>query len=137
MCFARVGSRLVWLLALAVVFSAPSVLWVQSSSSSGSNTTNNNNFTQQAGVTIDAQGVLHTKIYSDPTGQLMASCVAAARRTLNRQVATFSKTRYVSLNRLEQAILDHQSTLTDEMRYLAGLQRVRYVFYYPDSKDMS
>ena len=44
--------------------------------------------------------------------------------------------RKISLNRLEQAILDHQSTLTDEMRYLAGLLRVRYVFYYPDSKDI-
>ena len=29
-----------------------------------------------------------------------------------------------------------RATLTDEMRYLAGLQRVRYVFYYPDSKDI-
>ena len=48
----------------------------------------------------------------------------------------FSKLRKVSLNRLEQAIVDHQGTLSDEMRYLAGLQRVRYVFYYPDSKDI-
>ena len=133
---ARVGSRLVWLLALALVISAPSLLCAQTSSSSGSsgNTTNNNNFTNQAGVTIDAQGVLRTKLFSDPTGQLMRQRVAAARATLNRKVASYSKLRYVSLNRLEQAILDHQSTVTDEMRYLAGLQRVRYVFFYPDSQ---
>jgi hypothetical protein len=89
-----------------------------------------------AGVAIDADGVLRTKVYDDPGGQLMKERIAAARATLNPKVATYSKMRKVSLNRLERAILDHESTLTDEMRYLAGLLRVRYVFYYPDSKDI-
>ena len=66
----------------------------------------------------------------------MRERIASAKATLDPKVAAFSKLRKVSLNRLEQAILDHQGTLTDEMRYLAGLLRVRYVFYYPDSKDI-
>jgi len=37
---------------------------------------------------------------------------------------------------LEKSILDHHGVLTDEMRYVAGLQRVQYVFYYPESKDI-
>ena len=81
---ARVGSRLVWLLALALVLSAPSLLWAQSSSSSGSSSNSNNNnngFTNQAGVTINAQGVVRTKMFADPTGQLMRERVAAARAT--------------------------------------------------------
>ena len=85
---------------------------------------------------VDAEGVLRTKVFSDPGGQVMRERIAAAKATLDPKVTAFSKLRKISLNRLEQAILDHQGTLTDEMRYLAGLLRVRYVFYYPESKDI-
>lgn len=91
---------------------------------------------QQAGVAIDADGVLRVKSFSDPGGQLMNERIAAAKATLDPKVASFSNLRKISLNRLEQAIIDHQSTLTDEMRNLAGLQRVKYVFYYPETKDI-
>ena len=91
---------------------------------------------QSAGIAIDAEGVLRVKTFGDPGGQLMRERIAAAKANLGPKLASYSKMRKVSLNRLEQAILDHQSTLTDEMRYLAGLQRVRYVFYYPESKDI-
>ena len=47
-----------------------------------------------------------------------------------------SKIRYVSLNRLEQAVLDKNGAMTDEMKCLAGLLRVRYVFFFPESKDL-
>ncbi len=89
-----------------------------------------------AGVAVDVEGVLRTKVFSDPSGQVMRERIASAKATLDPKVTALSKLRKISLNRLEQAILDHQATLTDEMRYLAGLQRVRYVFYYPDSKDI-
>ena len=85
---------------------------------------------------VDAQGVLHTQVFPDPSGQVMRERIAAAKATLGTRVAAFSKLRKISLNRLEQAILDHRAHLTDEMRFLAGLQRVRYVFYYPESKDI-
>jgi hypothetical protein len=66
----------------------------------------------------------------------MRDRISAAKATLDPKVTSFSKMRKVSLNRLEQAIRDHEGTISNDMRYLAGLQRVRYVFYYPDSKDI-
>ena len=57
-------------------------------------------------------------------------------RTLNRNVARTSRLRKVSLNRLEAALQANNGVLTDEMRHLAGLLRARYVFYYPETKDI-
>jgi len=51
-------------------------------------------------------------------------------------VAMPSKLRKISLTRLERAIAQHQGVPTDEMRYLAGLLRLHYVFLYPDSNDI-
>jgi hypothetical protein len=89
-----------------------------------------------AGVAVDAEGVLRTRVFADPGGRLMRERIAAVRQTLDPKVTAPSKLRKVSLNRLEQVILDRQGALSDEMRHLAGLLRVRYVFYYPDSKDI-
>jgi hypothetical protein len=120
MRFRGLGIGSIALLAImAFTIGLPSVAWGQAS-----------------GVAVDAEGVLRTRIISDPGGAVMQERVASARATLDPKVSTFSKLRKISLNRLEQAILDHEGTLSDEMRYLAGLQRVRYVFYYPDSKDI-
>lgn len=129
------GKCSTWLLAVALVIIASSGAWAQTTSSS-SNSDDNGSTSGMAGVMIDAEGVLHTRVFRDPDGSVMRERVASAKATLDPKVTAFSKLRKVSLNRLEQAILDHQSTLSDEMRYLAGLQRVRYVFYYPDSKDI-
>lgn len=124
---------------------AVAMLLVASSASLAQNNNNNNNDSSDssdddsgtyAGVAIDADGVLHKKSFSDNSGQLMQERIVSARATLDPKLATYSKLRKISLNRLEQAIVDRQGTLTDEMRYLAGLLRVRYVFYYPDSKDI-
>jgi hypothetical protein len=120
-----------WSIALLAV----GILWVAPSSvvaQTNDQTTNIN----QAGIAIDADGVLRLKSFGDPGGQLMRERIASAKSTLGPKLASFSKMRKISLNRLEQAIRDHQDTLTDEMRCLAGLQRVRYVFCYPDSKDI-
>jgi hypothetical protein len=89
-----------------------------------------------AGVVVDAQGVLQKRVYADPGGQLMRQRIAAAKASVNPKVTAFSKLRKVSLNRLEQAIRDKGGVPSDEMRYLAGLLRVRNVFFYPDSKDI-
>jgi hypothetical protein len=89
-----------------------------------------------AGVAIDAEGVLRLKTFNDPSGDLMREKIAAAKSSLDPKVASFSQMRKISLNRLEQAVIDHQGTITDEMKNLAGLLRVRYIFYYPESKDI-
>jgi hypothetical protein len=89
-----------------------------------------------AGVAIDAKGVVHRQFYTDPTGQGNRQRAAAALAALSHDVAKFSRLRKISLTRLEQAIHAAQGAPTDEMRYLAGLLRVRYVFFYPDSHDI-
>jgi hypothetical protein len=92
--------------------------------------------TNQAGVYIDAQGVFRTRASLDPTGQLTRERIAAAKAALSPDERTFSKSRKISLNRLEAAILARQGVPTEEMKALAGLQRVKNVFYYPDTKDI-
>ncbi len=121
------GFRGVWLLAAVVAaWIVPSLAFGQSDDSTAG----------LAGIEVDAQGVLRKKVYPDPTGQLMRQLIFAAKAAQNPEVTAFSKLRKVSLNRLEQAVRAKGGVLTDEMRYLAGLLRVRYVFYYPDSKDI-
>ncbi len=90
----------------------------------------------QAGVVVDAQGVLHTHRFPDPGGQLTRERLQAARQNLDPQVARSSPLRKVSLNRLEAAVAANSGALTDEMRYLAGMLRVRFVFFYPETKDI-
>ncbi|MGD0898822.1 MAG: DUF1598 domain-containing protein [Thermoguttaceae bacterium] len=90
----------------------------------------------QAGVAVDAEGVLRLKMSADPGGRLAKEHAVAARATLASKAATPSKLRKISLKHLEQVILEKQGVLGDEVRNLAGLLRVRYVFYYPDSQDI-
>jgi hypothetical protein len=118
----------VGLLAAGILTIASSAILAQTTTSSTSSNT--------AGIAIDADGVLRVKSFNDPGGQLMQERINSAKSSLDPKVASYSKLRKISLNRLEKAILDHQSTLTDEMRNLAGLLRVRYVFYYPETKDI-
>ena len=92
------------------------------------------------GVIVDAQGVLHNLEKQDPTGgEVWRAARQAAKAHLGAKVTTVSKLRKISLNRLEAAIKDandKQKPLTEEMKYLAGLTRVRYVFYYPETQDI-
>ncbi len=92
-----------------------------------------------AGVEVDANGVLSTKTFADPTGQLMAERARAARAALNPKVAAPSKLRKISLNRLEEAIkarLAAGQKPTDEMLNLAGLTRLEYVFCMPETHEI-
>jgi len=89
------------------------------------------------GVTIDAQGVLNNASV-DQTGRLqrlMAENTKPVPGDMNRAV----ELRKVSLRRLGEAIEQcRQSSkpLPDEIRYLAGLQEIRYVFVYPQRRDI-
>lgn len=89
-----------------------------------------------AGIAIDANGLLRTMTFGDPTGVLNRQRMAAAKAVLPPEVAKASPIRYVSLNRLEQQLVAQNGVPTEEMRYLAGLLRVEYVFLYPDSGDI-
>lgn len=108
----------------------------QNQNQQNQNQNQNNQGSTNAGVIVDAQGVLRRNTVSDPTGMLRRQQVAAAQATLPRELSRPSDLRKVSLTRLEKAISDNGGVLTDEMRYLAGLQRLRYVFLYPESGDI-
>jgi hypothetical protein len=88
---------------------------------------------------VDERGTAGTIHASDPTGNLTRSRIQQAKASLNADVAKASPIRKVSLTRLERAIqaqLDNNRKPTDEMLRLAGLTRIRYVFFYPDSGDI-
>jgi len=90
----------------------------------------------QAGVAVDAEGVLRMQTFADPGGRLTRQRIAAAKATLGNDLTRVKDTIYISLNRLEKAVVDRQGVPTDEMKYLAGLQRVKHVFYFPETKDI-
>ena len=89
-----------------------------------------------AGIDIDAAGVLRVS-HVDPTIAL-----AERRATLQnkpRGSVRTSAMRMVSLNRLERFAskqLEQGKPLSDEVKSLAGLCRLEYVFYLPESKDI-
>ncbi len=91
---------------------------------------------ESAGVAIDAEGVLRTRMFADPGNRLLRERIGAARASLDHELLRPSAMRKISLNRLERAIAERNGLVTDEMRYLAGLQRAQYVFCYPDSGDI-
>jgi len=91
------------------------------------------------GVIVDAKGVLRMKHFDDPGNEMLLKRIASARANLNPQLAQPSRLRKVSLNRLEAAVrarLEMKQPPTEEMQFLAGLTRVRYLFYYPETKDI-
>jgi hypothetical protein len=91
------------------------------------------------GIAIDAAGVLSIKAFPDPMGRLMRERAAAAKANLPRDVAAPSDLRKISLRRLEAEVaarLREGKPLDEVHRYLAGLQRLTYVFFYPEEKDI-
>ena len=100
------------------------------------NNNNDEDTSGLAGVYVDAEGVLHKRIVRDPGGLLMRERVQAAKAALGSDMFARSKMRKFSLNRLEAELRANGGVPTEAMRYLAGLQRIQYVFYYPESKDI-
>jgi len=91
------------------------------------------------GVSIDAEGVLAHRQVEDAGGQVQAARNAAAKRNLPQDVAAASKLRKISLPRLEAALrrrVDAGDKPNDTERHLAGLTRLRYVFLFPDTRDI-
>lgn len=91
------------------------------------------------GVSIDADGVLSTKAFPDPTGKLFGKRVASARAAQPADMQGWSELRKVSLVGLERALaaqLDAGGKPDDALLHLAGLQRAQFVFFYPDEHDI-
>jgi hypothetical protein len=91
---------------------------------------------QPAGVEVDPDGVLRVRTFHN---DLTRQRLEAARAALDPSLAKASPLRKVSLNRLEAAVAERLATgapPTDEMLHLAGLTRIRYVFFYPETSDI-
>ncbi len=100
------------------------------------NNTTNNFVNPIAGVEVDATGVLRVKQFDPRVAQQR---LMAARQGAAAEAMSPSKLRKVSLNRLEAAVanaIQAGKTPSDEMLSMAGLTRIEYVFFYPDTKDI-
>ncbi len=101
-------------------------------------TTTQSGLTSYSGVMINGKSVLLRNATQD-YGRLSNQQLVVARRSatlLPQNVRMKSNLRCVSLNRLEKTIADNRGIVTEEMRFLAGIQRIKYVFYFPESKDI-
>jgi len=89
------------------------------------------------GVKIDADGVV-----SNPQVGELKQLQSAWQKGLDKVPADLTKwtdLRFVSLKQLESEIAAARAgnkPIPDAVKYLAGLQRVRYVLVYPDQKDI-
>jgi hypothetical protein len=91
------------------------------------------------GVRIDATGVMRRVIQDDHSGSLASLRRAAVAREISTEVRSSSRLRKVSLTRLErqvQLLAAQGRKPTEEMRTLAGLQRIKYVLVYPEKGDL-
>jgi hypothetical protein len=93
-----------------------------------------------AGIDIDAQGVV-TPDFSVVKGQRLSQkrLEEAAGKLLSDDVNRFSPLRKVSLVRLEATCEEFAAKgqdVTPDMQFLAGLQRIDYVFVYPETNDL-
>ena len=132
------------ILALSLFLAESHTTWAQGQGggntgggSGGSGSTIGNGLT--SGVAVDADGVLRRVILDDPTGQLTRRRLQEARGRLDQDMARPSPLRKVSLTRLfrliNQSIADGRAP-DETMKYLAGLTRIQYVFYYPETRDI-
>ncbi len=89
------------------------------------------------GIAVNAEGVL-TNATVDNTGRL-ARLMKESLAPVPAALSKATKMRKISLRKLEQAIAAYvreKKPLADEMRYLAGLQEIRYVFVDPQHRDI-
>ncbi len=94
---------------------------------------------QQAvgGVAIDADGVVSVQTEEDTLALREKRQAAAEKAPADLQ--TWTDLRAVSLKQLEAKIAECAAAgkpLPDAVKYLAGLQRVQYVFIYPERNDI-
>ena len=91
------------------------------------------------GVSVDAQGLVR-KMLREESGDALAKLRAAGTEHATRgDVRRDSPLRMVSLPRLEKQVQLRQARgqlPTEAMQVLAGLQRIEYLFVYPESGDL-
>lgn len=90
------------------------------------------------GISINADGVVSN--VDIESRKLLLKEMRQSIKPAEGKMAAQTELRMVSLRGLESAIADaaknQQGALPDEVKYLAGLQRIQYVFVYPEQKDI-
>lgn len=89
------------------------------------------------GINVDAQGAVRSASMAEQKSELqnLRKQVLGASGELANQASL----RMVSLSKLQAKIAEAKEKnqpLSEEIRYLAGLQRIEYVFVYPDQSDI-
>ncbi len=89
------------------------------------------------GVSIDAEGVVKSATQAERDANLAE--LRQSVKGAEGEAARPQTMRMISLRRLQDAVIAHQSKdkpLPEEILFLAGLQRIEYVFVYPEEKDI-
>lgn len=89
------------------------------------------------GVSVDADGAVRNASVQDRDGWLQS--LRDTVRKPNESLENKTELRMVSLSRLQSELaraLAADEPLSDDVLYLAGLQRVEYVFVYPQEQDI-
>ena len=98
---------------------------------------NQKDFVAVGGVHIDTEGVLRNPTIDDIG--LLKRIRIKRLEPVAADIDPWTDMRMVSLKGLEAAVAEQHrkiAPLTDELRYLAGLQRIEYVFVYPELNDI-
>ena len=93
----------------------------------------------ETGVRVDAEGELRRVMAVTHSSPLVRLRQASFRMGANRDIRSVSTLRKISLPRLERQIqlrLAEGQRPTQEMKVLAGLERIQYVFVYPETGDL-
>ncbi len=90
------------------------------------------------GISIDAAGVVEN--FQPAAREAFLREMKAGMEAVPGELAAPVEMRMVSLRGLEAALADalknNLGHIPDEARYLAGLQRIEYVFLYPEQNDI-
>ncbi|MCH2370808.1 MAG: DUF1598 domain-containing protein [Pirellulales bacterium] len=90
------------------------------------------------GISINSDGVVSNVDLE--SRKLLLKEMRQNLKPAEGKMAAKTELRMVSLRGLEAAIADAvqngQGALPDEVRFLAGLQRIQYVFVYPEQRDI-
>jgi hypothetical protein len=91
------------------------------------------------GVYVNPQGALRPLLKEESTGPLAVLYASSAPKSHRENARKSSPLRMISLQRLEKQLqlrLAMGEQPSEAMQVLAGLQRIKYVFLYPESGDI-
>lgn len=128
---------------------APSIVVAQNQGGGGGNNGggggnngggNNGGGGAAGGIDVNADGLVSLRSIRTASSKLSRRRLeAAAKAHLSADVNSPTEMRLVSLPALEAAcakLIDAGETLPPEIQFLAGLQRIDYVFLYPETGDI-